>query len=773
MGYWLARSSEGQEHTSLMRFNPAYWTINFPRPVMASVVTTGPKAMRVDASFYGSGDLIGLIWDSEDRFDHPLLAYQTSRDYSHCTLRFHWRSNGIRALNAVNGPTLTIEGRRQDGNPHTWYVRLWNYASGNGQDAEITLDFANLRGGFLLPQEADPVWPADIDRMFISLVPAGYDGLGTPFTSVQEGWAEISNIRCEGSGAVLSVGDVMMPEHGLSMATGYDDSYNQTPERMLRQILGLGYRGDINHYVGMSHYFRLEPNSGGHYVSLAGGALNTPCISWHRDFAARAKALGFGVIWSLSYELLNAHCWNDWKQRAENGDPALTGWEPPSALLSPAHGGAMNYLQSVARAFIALAVQAGLSPQFQVGEPWWWVMDDGRICLYDDAAKAAFGGSPVSILTVRAPLNAAQKALLDQAGVLLANSTAALCNAVRLDAPATKRHLLVFLPAVLDMAAPEAHRANLPSLWAKPAFDVLQIEDYDWVTSGRGGLTAGALERVRAQLGYPVHEQQYFAGFVLNPSSAEQQWPLIAKAAEEAQARGTSATFLWALPQIARDGFTAFRIEGDDAVQPFDDELFPISIGREASVSPAFSTQIVESLSGHEQRSSDWADARLRFDAGPGVRSEEDLARLIAFFRARRGSARGFRFTDPFDHHSGASNAQPGPLDQMIGTGDGNQTRFQLCKYYGVDVDAQHRIITHPVAGSIRIALNGVEQINGWVHEGKGVIAFDTPPANGVPVRAGFRFDVPVRFAEDALEISRATFAAGEIPSVPLLEIRQ
>jgi hypothetical protein len=54
----------------------------------------------------------------------------------------------------------------------------------------------------------------------------------------------------------------------------------------------LGYRGTINHYVGMSHYYRLEPLSGGHYVSLAGGALNAPCSAWHLDFATAGQGDG-------------------------------------------------------------------------------------------------------------------------------------------------------------------------------------------------------------------------------------------------------------------------------------------------------------------------------------------------------------------------------------------------------------------------------------------------------------------------------------------------
>ena len=60
-----------------MRFDPRFWTLNFPRPMMASVVTTGPESLRVDTVFYRSDDLAGLIWDSEDRWGHPLLAYKT------------------------------------------------------------------------------------------------------------------------------------------------------------------------------------------------------------------------------------------------------------------------------------------------------------------------------------------------------------------------------------------------------------------------------------------------------------------------------------------------------------------------------------------------------------------------------------------------------------------------------------------------------------------------------------------------------------------------
>ena len=606
--------------------------------------------------------------------------------------------------------------------------------------------------------------------MFISLVPPGFNASGGVLAVPIEAWLSLTNIRCDGPASVLSVGDVIVPAHDLAIASGYDDSYNLAPARLLRNILALGYRGTINHYVGMSHYFRLEAVSGGLYVSSAGGTLNVACAAWHSDFAARAKALDYDLIISLSYELFDEHCWNDWKQRAFNGDPALTGYTPPSALLSPANSNAMAYLQAVARAFMFIAATAGHAPRFQVGEPWWWVMADGRICLYDAAAKAALGGNPVEIPTIRASLTAPQTALLDAAGALLASSTSALAAAVRLDHPNCETLILVYLPTVLDEAAPEAKRANVPLGWASPAFDVLQLEDYDWVTTGNSGATVRGLAVATQRLGYPIANQHYFAGFVLAPADRA-QWRLIEAAAVAARKRGVAQTFVWALPQILRDGFTYFD-QGDFVVNAFDDVDFPLALGSGASVTPGFSTAIVTTASGYEQRNVDWASARLRFDAGPGVRSETDLQTLIAFFRARRGAAKAFRFRDPYDHSSSAMTGTPTAADQLIGVGDGIQTRFSLTKSYGTAGDAEHRPITRPVAASVLVSVDGTA-VSGWSLAPKGVISFTVPPPAGKQVRAGFYFDVPVRFETDSLSIDSATFLAGEAATVPLIEVRE
>ena len=177
MGWALVGEAEPHYRKGwLKRFDPRYWTVDFARPMMASVTSDAPGALRVEAVFYRKQDLAGLIWEAEDRWDHPLLAYETSRDFRHVRLSFRWRSGGIKPLDALHGPTLTIEGRDAAGNPRAWYVRLWNYAVGSAEDAVVSLDFDTLAGGFLLPGEADPVWAGDVDRMFISLVAPTYDG---------------------------------------------------------------------------------------------------------------------------------------------------------------------------------------------------------------------------------------------------------------------------------------------------------------------------------------------------------------------------------------------------------------------------------------------------------------------------------------------------------------------------------------------------------------------------------------------------------------------
>ena len=772
MSFWLARERRGQESSHIQRFDPRFWTIDFPRPAMGSIVTTAPDAFRVDVELHHEGELVGLIWDSVDTLDHPLLAYEASRDYSHTSLSFRWQSQGVATLDQVNGPTLTIEGRDASGQRRTWYVRLWNYAIGSPTDATITLPFSNLESGWELPGEL--VYPSDIDRLFISVVAPNFSPQSqTPLASRLNGHVIVSNMVCDGKHAMLQIGDILMPPHEERMATAYDDAYNQTPARLLRSIVGLGYREQVLHYVGMSHFMRLEQVGGGELNVIESGVLCTPAETWHQNFFAACKANELEAIASISYELFDAYCPEDWKQRTARGAQALTGWVPPSTLLSPANADAMAWLQTSATKFTELLESEQLPVRFQIGEPWWWVTPDNEICLYDNAAVTAFGGSPPIINDVKASMSIAQTTLLDQAGALLAQSTQSLGQAVR---DATNGHaeilLLAFTPTILNPETPEMYRANLPVGWAIPAFDRLQLEDYDWLTANAQGPRRQAYDFVNSWLGYPITKQDYLSGFVLSPPDAEALWPLIDTGLDEARERGIERRFVWALPQVARDGYTRLLNFGEDPMQAFDDVLFPLPLGNDTAVAPEFSTSVTVTASGHERRNSLWSDARLNFDIGPGIRSESELTTLIEFFRARRGAARGFRLTDPYDFSSNGMTGSPDLSDQLLGMGDGFRSEYQLLKRYGTGSDRQERLISRPRLETIRVSIGNVET-NDWSLGERGKLILNEAAPAGAEVRAGFLFDVPVRFANDRIDVSGLNFQAGEAPSIPVVEVRE
>lgn len=162
----------------------------------------------------------------------------------------------------------------------------------------------------------------------------------------------------------------------------------------------------------------------------------------------------------------------------------------------------------------------------------------------------------------------------------------------------------------------------------------------------------------------------------------------------------------------------------------------------------------------------------MHFDVGPGIRSEDELGQLIAFFRARRGAARGFRLSDPYDFSSNGMVGTPSMTDQLLGNGDGATATFQLVKNYGDPADPQVRQITRPRAQTLLVSVDGIET-SAYTLEAGGKIVLAVAPAAGAEIRAGFVFDVPVRFAEDRIDISGLNFAAGEAPSVPLIEIRE
>ncbi|MBL8579010.1 MAG: DUF2460 domain-containing protein [Mesorhizobium sp.] len=208
----------------------------------------------------------------------------------------------------------------------------------------------------------------------------------------------------------------------------------------------------------------------------------------------------------------------------------------------------------------------------------------------------------------------------------------------------------------------------------------------------------------------------------------------------------------------------------------FHDVRFPPGVAFGATGGPERRNEIVSLTSGREKRNARFSQSRRHFDAGTGVRSLSDLHDVLAFFEARRGSLHAFRFRDPFDMKSCRPDETVSATDQALGTGDGVRTRFALVKRYGEGDDAYERFIARPVVETLTVAVDGEEiSSGGWSFDfetGDVVFEAGSVPGAGGTLTAGYEFDVPVRFDTERLAVSLTAFKAGQIPSIPLIEVQ-
>ncbi|WP_420863885.1 phage distal tail protein, Rcc01695 family [Algirhabdus cladophorae] len=207
----------------------------------------------------------------------------------------------------------------------------------------------------------------------------------------------------------------------------------------------------------------------------------------------------------------------------------------------------------------------------------------------------------------------------------------------------------------------------------------------------------------------------------------------------------------------------------------FHDIRFPTSLSFGAVGGPERRTEIVTLTNGHEERNTPWQHSRRRYDAGTGLQTLDDIEELISFFEARGGQMAGFRWKDWSDHKSCMPSKVPDFEDQVIGTGDGETTSFQLIKTYVSGAHSYVRPIKKPVLGKVSLGLAGERQVEGThysVDTTVGLVTFSDAPMAGTLVSAGFEFDVPVRFDTDRIQSSMSRFRAGEVPDVPVIEVR-
>lgn len=197
----------------------------------------------------------------------------------------------------------------------------------------------------------------------------------------------------------------------------------------------------------------------------------------------------------------------------------------------------------------------------------------------------------------------------------------------------------------------------------------------------------------------------------------------------------------------------------------FVEVAFPSDIAYGSSGGPEYSTDIVITHGGYEQRNINWAQARAKYNVAHGVKTQAQLDALIAFFRARKGRADGFRFKDWSDYKATA---------QAIGTGNGSNKIFQLVKTYVSGAVTETRTVTKPVTDTLAVYVNSVLQAGSAysMDSTNGKITFVTAPVNAAVITADFEFDVPVRFDTDRLSATLDSYGVNSWSDIPLVEIR-
>lgn len=197
----------------------------------------------------------------------------------------------------------------------------------------------------------------------------------------------------------------------------------------------------------------------------------------------------------------------------------------------------------------------------------------------------------------------------------------------------------------------------------------------------------------------------------------------------------------------------------------------PSKFTRRATGGPVRLTEVVTLADGREERNQVWRNSRRRWSLGGVIQTGDELDEIVEFYQARDGAARGFLWKEHTDFRSSRLGEAITRTDQVLGTGDGSETAFQLVKRYGSGGSAYDRPIRRPVAGTVVVGLDGAATTAFTLDEETGIVTMNAAPGVGVEVTAGFEFRVPVRFETDALEIGLELIAEGTGFDVPVVEV--
>ncbi len=590
---------EAKNSNSLYQLQPKFLVTNFNFEAMAATVTQSSTSFKNIGVFRTKTDLVGMFWFAEDTLSHLDFRYPLKKDFSGVTLSYHYAVSGHTPLLDAESAAPTITVRTEDGE---YYIRLWNYVvdrpadswetsageylhkdvhfpegrtpgEATGGEGNIVIDFDNLYAGWtpyiwqnpggIGQWVENPDWvkvPADkIKEIMWSFVPLEYNtGSGyledsMPYEVTFTDWTVSGSCTLGTEAAGQAVTQVRLCDD-------YDDIYNMTPERVVSEYERLGYRNIVNCYIGASHYYD-KCYSGDKMNVKTDYPFNQAFEAWYGDYLRRLHALGVKVIHSISMECVDPP--EDWKQRNWDGVAGTTNWEPKPSLLSFVNYDVKMFYISYVKGLARLSAEAGMQPIIQLGESWWWYIEDGvnnSPCFYDSATRYEYRykyGKDMHVFKTGKDSIAGHEDVLYFLRDKNGEFTHLLRNELKAAYPDALFTVLFFPPSVMDKTrVPEMMGiVNLPGeYWIYPNLDFFMLEDYDYLIDNHMWKHRDAINFVQNNLAYPPPLIHYFAGFVLN-SSHNAVWKNINQAIVDGFNQQFGEVYVWAYAQVKRDGW--------------------------------------------------------------------------------------------------------------------------------------------------------------------------------------------------------------------------
>ena len=182
---------------------------------------------------------------------------------------------------------------------------------------------------------------------------------------------------------------------------------------------------------------------------------------------------------------------------------------------------------------------------------------------------------------------------------------------------------------------------------------------------------------------------------------------------------------------------------------------FPESIGAGSKFGPGYSTSIARNLGGYEMNNQNWSMPLYEGDVIHGVRTQDQLDDLLAFFHGVAGMHNGFRFKSFNDYKATGGE---GALLAL------SATTWQMYKTYTFGAMSKSRKIAKPVEG-VTVAGGGAYTVDTTT----GIV---TKTGGADPTGWSGEFDFPARFNIDQMMPQWISFELYDWSSIPIREIR-